>query len=101
MKFSKKLYYGKEASRHKRKILWRLKHNKILLDTYVICFASNKNNLFDIINANILLQKYYPKDDLTVLAIGESYDETLELLVFLIDNVYKKTGAFNVREFYS
>lgn len=99
MKWIDDLYVGEGAKKNKEKIIWKIKHNAGMINVYVIAFASNDKNLFDIINSAVLLQKGYPKKDLIIVGIAKGYDEAVEIVRIIIDETYKKTGGFDVRNY--
>ena len=100
MKWYKKLYLGENAEKSRYKVFGRIKTNKFSFNTYLIVLPSNKENLLDIISANMLLQPYFKKkenrDHLYVLGIADGKDEALEVVRTIIDEVYTNTGSFNI-----
>ena len=96
MEWYENLYAG-ESIKHKiNKIKWKIRHNAGQIDIYVITLASNTNNLLDIIPAQELMQKAYPKKDLYVIGLAHGYDEALEVVTQIIDEVYQQTGGFAI-----
>ena len=57
MKWLKQLYVGESISGREQKLKWKINRNVGTFDIYVISFASNKEDLLDIIPAIELLQK--------------------------------------------
>ncbi|WP_287388616.1 hypothetical protein [Lachnospira sp.] len=103
MRFYKKLYYGEEARKNKAKIFSKIKRNSFSSDTYLITLASNPENLLDIISANVFNQPHFKKqknhEDILVVGIAKGEAESYELVRQIIDEMYKKQGDFNIREF--
>ena len=96
MRWYDDLYAG-ESIRHKiAKIKWKIRHNAGQIEIYVITLASNPKNLLDIIPAYELMQKAYPKRDMYVVGLAGGYDEALEVVTQIIDEVYQQTGGFAV-----
>lgn len=96
MKWYEHLYAG-ESIRHKtEKIKWKIRHNAGQINIYVIALASNPQNLLDIIPAQELMQKAYPKKDLYVLGLAHGMDEAYEVVKQIIDEVYQETGGFQI-----
>ena len=96
MKWYNNLYVG-ESIRHKaEKIKWKIRHNAGQIDIYVITKASNPQNLLDIIPAQELMQKAYPKEDLYIIGLAHGMSEAHELVKQIIDEVYQSTGAFDI-----
>ena len=99
MKWLKQLYVGESISGREQKLKWKINHNVGTFDIYVISFASNKDNLLDIIPAIELLQKAYPKKELFVIGLEKGYDAALEMSAAIVNDIYHKTGTFEVRKF--
>ena len=96
MKWYENLYVG-ESIRHKTdKIKWKINHNAGQINIYVITIASNSQNLLDIIPAQELMQKGYPKRELYVVGLAQGKEEAYEIVKQIIDEVYQKTGEFKI-----
>ena len=94
MKWYNNLYVG-ESIRHKAdKIKWKIRHNAGQIDIYVIAIASNPQNLLDIIPAQELMQRGYPKKDMYVIGLAHGMQEAHEIVQQIIDEVYQNTGSF-------
>ena len=92
--------YVSESIRHKiEKIKWKIRHNAGQIDIYVITLASNPQNLLDIIPAQELMQKAYPKQELYVIGLARGYGDALELVKQIIDEVYGQTGGFAIASY--
>lgn len=63
-----------------------------MVSIYFITLASNRENLFDIFHAAHLKQPAFYKQDLYVVGIASGYEEALELIQRMIDDIYRKTG---------
>lgn len=99
MKWYDDLYVGESIVHKTSKIKWKIRHNAGQIDIYVITLASNPANLLDIIPAQELLQKAYPKKDLFVIGLAKGYAEAVDITVSIIDEVYRQTGAFAVKDY--
>lgn len=99
MRWYRKLYIGENARKNRFKFVWKVKHRRIVWEGYVITLASNEQNLLDIIPVSELLQPYYQKKDFFVIGIAKGYQESLEVVKNIIDEVYQTTGGFDVRKF--
>ena len=99
MVFVKKLIVGESLKNKKQKIMWKIRHNSGMFDVFVITLSSNKDNLLDIINSSVLMQKYYPKDNMIIVGIAKGYDEAVDIVGRIVEKVYKETGSFNVRDY--
>ena len=67
---------------------------------YVIAFASNRQNLLDIITAWELMQKSYPgKKEMQIIGLAKGYAEALERVRSIIEEVYQNTGDVDVKSY--
>lgn len=105
MKWYRKLYLGEGAKKAKYKMFGRIRRNRFTIDTYLITLSDNPNNLMDMFSANVLNQPYYKKKkgahtkELYVVGLAAGYEEGLGVIRTIIDDVYRETGAFDIRCF--
>lgn len=99
MTWHENLYVGESIVHKTNKIKWKICHNAGQLSVYVITLASNEQNLLDIIPAQELMQKGYPKQDLYVVGLAKGYEEAVEVAASIVDEVYQATGTFGVRSY--
>lgn len=100
MKWHKPLYVGEVAKKHKREIIRNIKKRKFMVRACFICLALNKEELLEIYPVYTLKHSRFPVDDLYILGIAQTYEEALELVTSMIDEVYQKTGTVNVRQYF-
>lgn len=99
MKWYDHLYLG-DSIRNPRKIKWKINHNAGTIDIYVITFASNEDNLLDVIPTWELMQHGYPwKDRLEIIGLAKGYEEALMLVRTIVDEVYQNTGSTDVKAY--
>lgn len=85
------------------KIRKQVSRRKLLAaKVYCVAFPSNGDNILDIYNTRDFLFKYYRKGDAVVHIIGiaESEDAAQEMVREIIDEVYSKTGNFDVERYF-
>ncbi|MBE5965232.1 MAG: hypothetical protein E7252_10010 [Lachnospira sp.] len=99
MTFNDFIYAGEKATKKKNKIIKKLQKQKFLVNTYVVALPANEENLLDIYSAKMLLQPHYKDMPIHVVGVAQGYDEALELVRDIVDEVYTKTGSFKVSEF--
>lgn len=99
MRFNKKLYYGDSIGKKGNRIVKKLKSNSGQLNTYVITLPSQKNGLLEIYHSSILKQKYYRKQSLMVVGVALGYEEALEVVTKIIQEVYANTGDLDVQNY--
>ena len=97
MRFNKNLYTseGIDVERVKAKI----GRNALQFSVYLLVLPRGEKNQLEIIDSKYLLQKNYPKEDLTVVGIAGSYANALELVEIISRKVYDSTGDLNIREY--
>ena len=99
MKWLEDLYVSDSAAGEITKLIDKISNKKLLVGVYVITLAANKNDNLDILNANLLLQKYYAEREVYIVGIGKSKDECIELVKKIISDCYKQRNDENIREF--
>ncbi len=100
MKICKKLYFGETARQQNKELLRSIKHKKWQFGVYVITLSETENNLLDMYETVWFEQKFYKKQKFCIVGIAIGRDEALTLIKDIIDDVYQKTGGFNVRDFF-
>lgn len=101
IKWANNLFLSENITpKKKRKIIKDIEKRHLTYEVYCITFASNSKNLFDIINANEFLFPYYDKKELQVLGMALSKQETFLLVKDMLEEIYKATGSFQVREYF-
>ena len=98
MEWYNKLYVGPAASNRKRKIIRKIKRNKIQLGVYVITLPLNDANSLEIYPSYILCQDYYIKHGMYVIGIALGKDEALELVTRILMDCYEQTNQYLVRK---
>ena len=101
MKWYDQLYTGATIRDVDRVIRWIKRGARVpgIHGIYVITFASNPDNLLDIIPAWNLVQSSYPKEDLRIIGLAKGYDEALEVVRSIVQDTYDGTGTVNVRNY--
>lgn len=100
IKWYDNLYVDKLLENKEKKIMNRINEGKLSLHIYCITLASNGNNLFDIMNANELLFNYYKRRDIFILGLALGRENAIEIVAEMVDEIYKNTGDFKVRDYY-
>ncbi|MCM1105793.1 MAG: hypothetical protein NC355_02505 [Blautia sp.] len=99
MKWFRDLYVSESIGDKANRIKWRIDHNAGTVRVYLIAFASNPDNLLDIIPAWNLMQRGYPKREVKVIGMAKGYDDALALVRDIIDETYRNTGGVDVRSY--
>ena len=101
MKCYKPLYMGESIEKKKRKVIWKINHNVLQPNIYLIILSTNGKDNFKIIPSALFLQKFYPKDDGYILGIAKGTDEATALVGRMVDDAIKVTGdPHKIREYF-
>lgn len=99
MKWYDDLFLGEKAAKKAAKMKWKISHNVGMISAYVITFASNMDNLMDIIPSRELLQKGYPKKEMIIIGLADGYEEALQVVQQIIQETYDYTGGTDVKSY--
>lgn len=98
----KDLYMDSEISKSPEMYMQIAEGGRIdITPVYCIAIASNEANLLDIISSNELYFKHYRRNTIHVIGLAASYRTALELASGILLDVYRKTGAFDIRHYIS
>ena len=100
MQWAENLYLTDKTAKKKDKIIRKANRGMGMVSIYLITLASNPENLFDIFHAAHLKQPTFYNQDLFVVGIAAGYEEALELVQRMVEDIYRKTGGFAVREYF-
>lgn len=81
-------------------IICNIINRKTVHSIYCICLPSNDKNLLDIINANEFKFPHYDKITTKVIGISKGKDSAVNIVKNLVENIYKSTGAYDVKGFF-
>lgn len=100
MRWAKDLYLSEKAAKKKDKIIRKANRGIGMVSVYFISLASNEQNLFDIFHAAHLKQPVFYRQNPFVVGIAFGYEEALELTQRIVEDIYRETGGFRVREYF-
>lgn len=100
IRWADKLYLGESIESRKKKVMKSVENGKLTFAVFCITYASNPDNLLDIINANELSFPYYQKREMYIIGLAGSKSEARELVRGMIEEIYRETGGFLVREYF-
>ncbi len=95
----KKLYIGENAKKDVAMAKWRLNHGKLQMNMFLITYASNPENLFDIIGTEQLLQKTVHRRCPIILGLAASKEEAIQIVQQIIEETYAKQKDVDVRRY--
>ncbi len=99
MRYYKHLYMRDSLAKKKEKILSKLSAGKLQAGIFLIVLPEGEKNQLEILNSNLLLQKYYPKKDYFLVGIAKGFDEALEILEEIVQEVYNETEGADIRSY--
>lgn len=99
MKYYRHLYLAEGLEKKKDKIIKKLDNNKFQVSIHLIVLSKNDKNHLEIINSILLLQPDFPKEDYFVVGITKNYDEALELVEKIAEEVYHETKGTDIRSY--
>ncbi len=99
--WTSRLYIGDKMKKKKDKVISSINNSEVTFDVYCITFASQQDNLFDILDANELLFPFYKKSEIRIVGLARGRKEALSLVEKMLMEVYHKTGEFNVRAYFT
>lgn len=95
------LYVGDKMKRKKAKAVASINKREATFGVYCIAFASNPNNLFDIMDANELLFPHYKRMEVQIVGLAKGKEEAMKLVQYMLMEVYNRTGNFDVRNYFT
>ncbi|MCI8598754.1 MAG: hypothetical protein HFJ10_09990 [Lachnospiraceae bacterium] len=100
MRWAQNLYLSEKTEKKKDKIIRKANRGAGMVSIYFIALASNSQNLFDIFHAAHLKETAFYRQNPYVVGIASGYEEALWMLQKMIEDIYRETGAFRVREYF-
>lgn len=99
MKYYKHLWLSEGLEKKKDNIIKKLDHNKVQISIHLIVLSANEKNHLEILNSVLLLQPGFPKEDYFVAGIAKSYDDALEMVEKITEEVYHNTRGTDIRSY--
>ena len=100
IRWYRKLYMTEKARKKRYKIVWKVSHGARMLNTYLIIVPAKGKNQLEIINSSELLQKHYFLTTTYIVGIAIGYEDALELVEKIVEDVYQKTKRTDIRGFF-
>lgn len=70
-----------------------------MYDIQLLVLPRTEKNQLEIINPNLFLQRNYPKGEYFVVGIAKGFEEALEILEEIVQNVYNETRGADIRSY--
>ena len=96
---SSDLLYLAEGIRKKEKVIRKLEKNQLQMNIHIITLSQNEEDQLEIYNSMILLQPEFPHDDFFVVGIAKGYEDAVEMVEEITQEVYNKTKGADIRSY--
>ena len=96
-----RLYVGDKIKKKRDKVIASINNREATFNVYCIAFASQPSNLFDIMDANELLFPHYKRAEVLIVGLAKGKEEALTLVQEMLLEVYRETGEFDVRTYFT
>jgi len=97
MKYYHKLYTDDELCLKWKEVQIKLKHDELLLNTYLIALTQNEANHLEFFDAVYVQKKMMNSEDLFVIGMAEGYKGAVSVVQKILQEVLCKTGGTNIR----
>lgn len=99
MRYYKHLYWSEGLTKKKEKIIQKMDAGKLLPGIFLVTLAPGEQNQLEIHRYVLLLQPVLRREDIFVVGISGDYDEALELVEEITQEVYNKTKGADIRSY--
>ena len=97
MRYYHNLYISEKLEEKRTDIITNIANDKWQFEKYLIVLTENENNHLEFFNSVLLLQKVILKDNLFVVGIADGYQEAVEIVRMITEEVYKNTQDVDIR----
>ena len=99
MRYYRHLYMTENIRKKKDKIIRKLENGKFQPSVHVIVLAANEKVSLEIYNSILFLQPDFPNEDFFIIGITKGYDEAVELVEEITQEVYNETKGVDIRSY--
>lgn len=100
MNIPKKIIFGDEAEKDKKRILKALKKDKLLMGIYLIT-VPEKNGLLEIYPSYVLTgMELYRTKELKLVGIADGYSEAVDMVASSVLDCYNTQGNFDLKKYF-
>ena len=99
MKYYYNLYLDDYVASNKKEIIEKLENNEWQLEVYLIVLSAHIDNQLEIYNSTLLLQKSFRKEELLIVGITKGYNESLEVVEKIMQEVYDNTKGTDMKSY--
>ena len=98
MRWYERLYVGEKAKKFRYSVIQAVRERRPL-GYYVLTPAVDEKNLLELYPAVTFSLPYYRDQDLLIVGVALDFEDAARLSARIIDEVYRKTGGFDVKAF--
>ena len=98
MDYYEHLFVGEKAKERRYGILQGLREGRLQPEVYVIMPPLNGNNVLEIVPSALIFEPPYQGREILVMGIAVTYWEALVVAGQIVDELYRRTGGFCLRE---
>ena len=99
LEWYKELYIGENAKKDATKAKRRLNYGRLQMNMFLVTYATNPENLFDIIGTEQLLQKTVHRRCPMIIGLASSKEEALQIVQQIVEETYAKQQDVDVRRY--
>ena len=99
MRYLKKLYVSEELKGKETEVIRHLEEKDFQFRVYLICIPEREENQLEIFHSGMLLQEWYKGKDVLVAGFSRGYEQALELVREIVQEVADRTGDARIRQY--
>ncbi|MDD3404638.1 MAG: hypothetical protein PHQ72_15000 [Hespellia sp.] len=99
IKVYRQLYVSEFLEKKREKILQKLLNNQFQPNIYLITLAQNQEDELEFYSTFLLRQHVYEDTPIFLVGLAEGYDDALDMVEMITDEVYQKTGNTDIRNY--
>lgn len=99
MRYYKHLYLSEGLEKKKKKIMQKMEEGKFLPEIFLVVLAPDEKNQLEIHRYFLLLQPVFHRENFFVVGISRGYEEALEVVEEIAQEVYNKTKSADIRSY--
>lgn len=99
MRYAKHLYLTEEMEERKARILQKLQKRKLQREVFLLAITNQGEGYLEIVSSLELLQSSYPSEKLFIVGLAGDYEDALELVRQITEEVYHQTGDTRIVEY--
>ena len=99
MRYYRHLYLVEGLEKKKDKIIRRLEEGRFLPGVYLVTLAEGEGRQLEICSSLLFLQPSFPRRQLFVAGLAKDYEDALELVEKITQEVYNETKGADIRSY--